>query len=72
MNGKGDDRRPEDKAKFDAGYTRIFKNPFGTTIIVCAECEEQVTVASAGDESLDYCATCERIVEGNTKEIPTC
>lgn len=35
-------------------------------MIVCDACGEEVRVMSIGDESVDYCEQCERIVEGNT------
>jgi len=40
------------------------------SIKVCGYCEGDITQKKSGeDESLDYCPLCDKIVEGNTKEV---
>jgi len=36
---------------------------------VCNFCNTEITQKGGGDEYLDYCPQCERIVEGHTREV---
>jgi hypothetical protein len=60
VNGKGDKRRPEDKAKIDANWDRIFsKNANALNTMWNHECEEQGG-ALVGIASGEYCSFCAR------------
>lgn len=70
---KGSGRRPTkvDKATADANWERIFKSkqidlPLMEKYRICATCMAEVTRVQGGDEVLDWCGDCGRIVEGNT------
>lgn len=64
---KGSGRRPPKVAaeQVRSNWDRIFRRP---KVWVCMCCENEVGGVGAGDEVLDYCHHCERIVEGNTME----
>lgn len=50
----------------DACAEQNAKEPKMETYYICADCLTDVIQVVAGDESLDYCGECERLVEGNT------
>lgn len=71
--GKGSARRPPsvDDETIASNWDRIFKKPAAVPERMvereCADCGGEVTHKGSGDESLEYCAECDRIVEGQTK-----
>lgn len=59
MNGKGDKRRPEDKAKIDANWDRIFsKNENALNTMWDHECEAEggALIATGKGEYCSWCA----------------
>ena len=68
MSGKGDKRRPTmvSESVSKANWDRIFgkKEPEYETYYLCAACMEEVHTLPP--DGIDYCQSCDRIVEGNT------
>jgi formamidopyrimidine-DNA glycosylase len=46
----------------------IYGQPHLTPMRVCSECSEEIQAVSAGDESWDWCESCQQ-VEGDTETI---
>lgn len=63
MSGKGDKRRPG--TGYGEGFDRIFGRR-GKGYRACNNCDTPVTVLNAGDDGIDFCDTCDEIVEGGT------